>query len=404
MAISTYEKDGKIFWQVYIDIRSKSDRTIRIQKRINGIETEKAAISEDKKLFRDLTEKLHQMESAGIRWKDVIDRWLRHQELYPSGRYTRTTIVDYVAILRNWTTPWLNRVASEINRGDGREVLQHALNEGKKHSFRKHLKSVIHLIYTWGIEERMIKGVHESPVKGIELEREREEKIPEILTLEEIRTLLLKARQQGHPWYPIWVTAVFTGCRNGELLELKRSDLELISREDAIKQDALPFQQRRYGFLRVRRNWNTRLKIVGPTKAGYWRTVPVSSELYWFLVQDRKVETLKPDDYILPHSDDWKAGYQAVILRGFCQANQLPSLRFHALRACFATQLISAGIPATVVMKIAGWKDMKTMQRYIRMAGIDEAGATEILRFIPTDEAVMEHVVSLVDYRIQKGD
>ena len=53
-------------------------------------------------------------------------------------------------------------------------------------------------------------------------------------------------------------------------------------------------------------------------------------------------------------------------------------------------------------MKIAGWKDMKTMQRYIRMAGIDEAGATETLRFIPTDEAVMEHVVNLVDYRTKK--
>jgi ribulose bisphosphate carboxylase small subunit len=46
-------------------------------------------------------------------------------------------------------------------------------------------------------------------------------------------------------------------------------------------------------------------------------------------------------------------------------------------------------------MKICGWKDMKTMQRYIRLAGIDEAGATEVLRFIPTEEAVMEKVVSM---------
>ena len=53
-------------------------------------------------------------------------------------------------------------------------------------------------------------------------------------------------------------------------------------------------------------------------------------------------------------------------------------------------------------MKIAGWKDMKTMQRYVRMAGIDEAGATEILHFIPTEEAVMERVVSLVDHRTKK--
>ena len=46
-------------------------------------------------------------------------------------------------------------------------------------------------------------------------------------------------------------------------------------------------------------------------------------------------------------------------------------------------------------MKICGWRDLKTMQRYIRLAGIDEAGATEVLRFILTEEAVMEKVVSL---------
>ena len=49
------------------------------------------------------------------------------------------------------------------------------------------------------------------------------------------------------------------------------------------------------------------------------------------------------------------------------------------------------------MMKIAGWKDMKTMQRYIRMTGIDEAGATEILRFIPTEAAVMEKIGNMIE-------
>ncbi|MBI2606462.1 MAG: tyrosine-type recombinase/integrase [Deltaproteobacteria bacterium] len=101
----------------------------------------------------------------------------------------------------------------------------------------------------------------------------------------------------------------------------------------------------------------------------------------------------------LPRHWEWGKGEQARILRGFCLGNRLPSVKFHTLRACFATQLISTGILATVVMKICGWRDLKTMQRYIRLAGIDEAGATEALRFIPTEEAVMEKVVSLYDYR-----
>jgi integrase len=127
--------------------------------------------------------------------------------------------------------------------------------------------------------------------------------------------------------------------------------------------------------------------------------VPVSSEYYWFLVHDLKIEEKGPDDSLLPPFSDWRLGMQAIILRGFCQANGLPSIKFHTLRACFATQLIASGIPATVVMKICGWKDMKTMQRYIRLAGVDEGGATERLKFIPTNEAVMERVVSLFGYK-----
>ncbi len=55
--------------------------------------------------------------------------------------------------------------------------------------------------------------------------------------------------------------------------------------------------------------------------------------------------------------------------------------------------------PATVVMKICGWQDIATMQRYVRLAGVEEAGATECLRFLPSEEAVMEKVVSIFDYK-----
>ena len=65
------------------------------------------------------------------------------------------------------------------------------------------------------------------------------------------------------------------------------------------------------------------------------------------------------------------------------------------LRRCRKQGKLKRGRPATVGYKICGWRDMKTMQRYIRLAGIDESGATEVLRFIPTEEAVMEKVLNM---------
>jgi integrase len=69
-------------------------------------------------------------------------------------------------------------------------------------------------------------------------------------------------------------------------------------------------------------------------------------------------------------------------------------MRFHALRACFATQLIRQVIPAIQIQKICGWKDLETMQRYIRLAGIEISGVTENLKILP-DNIVMGEVVNL---------
>lgn len=45
--------------------------------------------------------------------------------------------------------------------------------------------------------------------------------------------------------------------------------------------------------------------------------------------------------------------------------------------------------PASI-MKIGGWKDLETMDRYIRLAGIDEKGVTENLRILDDKEALAE--------------
>ncbi len=395
MAISKYEKNGQIFWQAYVDLRSRKDRRIRAQQRVAGLASERDATAEEKRLTRELTEKLNILEAKGAHWEEVIERWVRQQELYPTRKLTKTTLIDYEAMLRNWTKSWLNRTASEITRADARELFQRPEVMARSQSFRQRLKGTIGTIYTWGIEERLISGVHLSPVDGIEVSKDREEKRPEILSGEEIRILLKRAHEQQHAWYPIWVAAVLTGCRSGELHQLKMNDLEIVSQDVAVEQENLPVEKRRYGFIRVRKSWNNRLKQAGPTKAGYWRNVPISGEFYWFLVRELHVERKKQNDFLLPRFRDWDKGEQARVLRAFCLSNRLPSIKFHTLRACFATQLIATGIPATIVMKICGWKDLKTMQRYIRLAGIDEAGATETLRFIPTEEAAMEKVVSL---------
>jgi len=64
------------------------------------------------------------------------------------------------------------------------------------------------------------------------------------------------------------------------------------------------------------------------------------------------------------------------------------------------TLLISTtGVEPMKVMKVCGWRDLKTMARYVRLAGIDEKGVTDNLNFLPSEESISRNVVSLFGHR-----
>jgi len=401
MSVFSYEEDGQILWRYYLNLRSKKNPRIRFQRLQRGFKTRKEAEKEERFQFVQITSEISRLEAQGCSWESIIDRWQEFQELYPSPRYAVTTIHDHARLARRWTQAWLKRPASEITRGDGRLVLMQATELGKSSGYQKHLKSVINLIYMWGIDERLIVGPHHSPVFGVDIAKKEQEKLPEILTHEQIRKLLLEAKLRQHDWYPIWAVTVLTGCRNGEVFGLRHEDIELVSLEEAHRQKTLPPHERNFGLIRLTRSWNSRTGHYGPLKAKYWRNIPVSSELYMVLMElkQKSFGSDQHGQFLLPQFSLWKEGLQAKVLRAFCREIGIPAVRFHTLRACFATHLISRGVPSATVMKICGWKDLKTAERYIRLAGVDERGATEGLDFIPNDQGVMEKVVNLYDYR-----
>lgn len=405
MGITRYEENGKELWRVYVHVCSRKNRKVRAQRVKPGIETRDEAERLYKKWYQWACGEVARRENEGLTWGEVVESWRDWYARYPSDRWDESTVRDYVAITRNWTEEWLDRPASALTAADGFRLIESARQNGASTRRLYQVKTTVNVIFKWGIEAGKILGRDHSPLFGIELAKKDKEKEPEILSRDELATLLQKAEAAEHEWYPLWKVDAYTGMRASELDGLRKEDIELVARDKARELDRTTAATKNYGAIRVQRQWVKKLKKYGPTKARYWRTVPVSSQLYWFLVDYLERHDFGSDSYgqrVFPVLAELQRGQQAAVLKMFCRSAGIKPIKFHTLRACFATHLLAAGVPEAKVMKVGGWKDRETMMIYVRLSGIDEAGATEALDLRPIraiQEEGQSNVVSLFQRR-----
>ena len=371
MAIVEYKNESEqSVWKVSVCVKSRINASIRVQKAKFNLKTQRLAEREEVSLLKECQTEVLKRESQGETWGNLVESW---EAYLGSNRkeLTETTRHDYIASLRKHTEGWWKRPAKEISRADVIEAINQMKVAGYTVSYMNVVKVIINRAFTYGMDHRVISGVERSPTFGVSLGRE-EEKKPEILNIDQLRELLNRAKKLGHAWYPVWSLAIQTGLRNGELYALLWDDVDLLNRE-----------------ISINKSYNCRIRKVKSTKSGYYRTVPISDELFGFLKGLKTTAGSRAE--VLPRLPRWDHGDQARRLREFCLGAGLPSIKFHTLRACFATQLIRNGVPPIQLMKICGWKDLETMQRYIRLAGIEIKGATDSLRVL-SDLNVLEQM------------
>lgn len=309
------------------------------------------------------------------KWDELVDAWaraVREKDIF-AGSLSENTLQDYLMVLYNYTKPWQDKFVSDISKTDAWTLLNQIESSISK-ARAKRVRSAIDNVFKWAMLSGKLNDVRSISTEGYSSTRKDEEKMPEILTLDEIRTFLKYARSVNHPWFPVWAVALYTGMRSGELY--------------ALTWDQIDFEAK---VLFIHRNWTNKTGF-GPTKGRYWRTVPISPELVTLLKALRL--SSKGSEFVLPRFRSWEDGEAASILREFLVGMGLPSVRFHTLRACFATQLLRDSVSPAVIMKICGWKDLKTMARYVRIAGIEVKGATEGLKLL-SESDTMGRVVEL---------
>ena len=203
--------------------------------------------------------------------------------------------MEYTGKNKHWIEPRFRGLdISKITTQDVHDVVYDPTKDAAwytRKSVLKHIKRILGM----AVDEGLIPS---NPALRVKV------KVPQaqqaVLNKAEVDTLLQKARLVDHRFYYVWAIALLTGMRSGELYALKWSDVDLES-----------------GKIHVVRSWSSKNGI-GPTKTAENRVVPISDELRQLLAE-LKLKTGRDSEFVLPRLQEWKSGYQAQVLRDFCE-------------------------------------------------------------------------------------
>ncbi len=335
-------------WRAWHSERHPVTKTPKTLRRKN-IKTEAEARRCEKDLALQITQAFH--DQIVPMWPTLVGQYLESKSLVDwSGK----THQNAKLILEAHTfEKWKRRRVDSITPLDVKTLLHERLGDRPKGTQQTVLK-FIRGAFQFAVEQRCI---HNNPAPNIRFKLGN--KIRAVLTEPQVRVLLEKAHAYNHEWFYHWALAIYTGMRNGELYSLTW--------------DRVNFEN---GSILVNSGWNS-VDGFKETKSCDDRMVDIAPNL-GIILRELKLKNFD-SNFVLPRSRNWDKGEQARVLRMFLQGIGLPEVRFHDLRATWATIMLSKGVEPIKVMSMGGWKQLKTMQIYIRMAGVDIKGIASAL-------------------------
>ena len=383
--IKSYSKNGKKLYEV--EVRLRDSRRRQHCRRQKGITTERRAREIEFQIKSEL-HKLTKGQYLKWTWKDWQQECLKRMKLF----LKKSTIINYDVQLKKWIPKeFSEKFLEDIKVHDVHEILFETVGENASPHCRKNTLKMMKRIFEMAVEEGILPR---NPALSVQVRVPRPQQ--KVLNSEEANTLLEEAFKCNHRFYKVWVFALMTGMRSGEMFALCWKDIDLQT-----------------GFISINKQWTSKDGIA-PPKNREMRVVPINDDLRTFL-KELKVENkgytkgfwdsrsktrVTFNDLVLPRLRDWENGEQAKVLAAFCKAIGVTVIRFHDLRATFITNMLTQGVPLVQVMSIVGHKRMSTTDEYLRLAGVNINGATKKIGYrLPRKKVVFGNVFSLSSFQ-----
>ena len=270
-----------------------------------------------------------------------------------------TSYRAYESQIRNHIVPALGKIKlSRLTPAHLQALYAAKLREGMKPASVRQIHAILHKALEQAVRFNLIPA---NPASKVDPPKVRQEEITP-LTAEQASKLLDVIRDERDRFEALYVLALTTGLRIGELLGLKWSDIDLDARRLRVSRQL----QCSEGGL-----------IFTEPKAASRRTVDLPASTVEALKRHRKrqvEETLKAggayqdNDLVFAGDLGGPIGPEKVTQRAFkplLKRAGLPEIRFHDLRHTFATLLLARGVHPTYVQRALGHASVKiTLDRY----------------------------------------
>lgn len=290
------------------------------------------------------------VEKENITFSDFIDRYMSDVAAHT---LRPKTIESYASLIRIHIKPALGELKLNAIRPDQLQGLYSLkLNQGLSKRTVQYIHSIVHKILDqamkWGLVARNVADMVSAPSPG--------KKAPQTLTAPQVKRLLEVVK--GDRLYPLYVLAVTTGMREGELLGLRWEDVDLGKGVIHVRQA-------------VQQLTGRGLVITEPKTAKSKRTIRLS--VYG-------IDALpNPGSGLIFHTASGKPIGPRNLIRHFrkaCLKAGLPQMPFHSLRHTFASLLLSQNVHPKVVQEMLGHSTITlTLDTYSHMLPDMQDGA-----------------------------
>lgn len=268
-------------------------------------------------------------------WQHAVDYTFKTRDTWRHGNGAKTSAINcnHFTRLRGASFP-IKRITQPILNG----VCIELEDEGKSDATINRVVSAVSTVLNHLAFDEVIEHAPKF--------RRRKESEGRVLwyTKDEVHSLSFLSTEvfKRYDLADIINVAAYTGMRQGELLKIRKKDIDLVS--NRIHVGGVPTQT---------------------TKAKNWRAIPIHESIMDIVVT-RCSEANRSDVQLF--GDEWRDKDQ--LLRAFKKVNKLlpkeDTYVFHTLRHSYATWLAEAGVPIRSIMALCGHKRIETTLRYAK--------------------------------------